>query len=218
MGCTLSIDFWDKCWRLHASIKNNNRFKWLQCQILRNSVYTNNRVAKFKSNVEDNCDLCGQHSERAFTLFFTCNVSQQFWAEIFNYFLGFNIVIPLSRLRILFGVLDEPFDSTINTVVMLGKQVIWTCKYKKTKPTLLFLKRSLKDYLIVLRYCHSIRNENEIFNDQWGEVLPVLIQNDHQHQQQPVLYDRGDDVPPHGQQPDLHNQNGDVPLHGQPRQ
>ena len=77
LGCSLSIDFWNKCWKLHASIKNNNRYKWIQCQILRNSLYTNNRVAKFKDNIRDICDLCGGHSERPLTPFFTCGISQQ---------------------------------------------------------------------------------------------------------------------------------------------
>ena len=198
LGCNLSIDFWDKCWKLHASIKNNNRFKWTQCQILRSSIYTNNRVAKFKDNIRDICDLCGQHSERPLSLFFTCNVTQQFWTEIVNFFLNFSIAIPLSRLKILFGVLDEPPDSIINTAIMIGKQVIWACKFRKSQPNIIMFKRSLKDYLVLLSYCHSMNNTCISCNDQWGAVLRNLVQEDGQPDV-PLNHQQGHHVPHHGQ-------------------
>ena len=175
LGCVLSVPFWDKCWRLHASTKNNNQFKWVQCQILRNSLYTNNRVAKFKPNIIDTCDFCGLHSEQPLTLFVTCEYVQQFWAEVCNYFLDFIITIPMSRLKVLFGVLDQPYDSTVNTAIMIGKQVIWACKQRKIIPNLAYFKNSLKDYLVLLSYCNSLDNTSTVFNDQWGVVLHSLV-------------------------------------------
>ena len=109
---TLSVTFWDKAWNLHAGIKENNPFKRMQNQILRGSIFTNNRVSKFKPNVTDQCDLCNLHIENALTLFTQCNVTLDFWASVRTYFQTFNIIFPTSRLQILFGILDEKFDST----------------------------------------------------------------------------------------------------------
>ena len=174
LGCVLSVPFWDKCWKLHASTKYNNQFKWLQCQILRGSLYTNHRVAKFKANVLDTCDFCGLHSEQPLALFVTCQCSHQFWGEVCDYFLNFGILIPMSRLKVLFGVLDQPYDSTVNTVIMIGKQAIWACKQRKSIPNLTYFKNSLKDYLIVLKYCSNMNNTCLVFNDQWAVVLSSL--------------------------------------------
>ena len=47
LDTNLSVNFWNNAWRLHASMQLN-QLKWLQCQILRNCLFTNNRVSKFK--------------------------------------------------------------------------------------------------------------------------------------------------------------------------
>ena len=129
----LSVTFWDRAWKLQASIKENNPFKWMQCQILRASIFTNNRVSKFKPDVTDQCDLCNLHIENALTLFTQCNVSLDFWASVRTYFQPLNINVPTSRLKILFGVLDENFDSTLNTSLMIGKTCDLGIKTQKRK-------------------------------------------------------------------------------------
>ena len=171
----LSVTFWDRAWKLQASIKENNPFKWMQCQILRASIFTNNRVSKFKPDVTDQCDLCNLHTENALTLFMQCNVSLDLWASVRTYFQTLNTNVPTSRLQILFGVLDEKFDSTQNTIIMIGKRVIWASKHRKDKPKINHFKATLKDYLIVLKICKTITNLCNQFNDQWGNILLDLL-------------------------------------------
>ena len=130
--------------------------------------------------------------ENSLSLFFTCDYTQQFWAGVCNYLLELTIPFPVSRLQILFGVLDEPFDSHKNTAIMIGKQAIWACKYRKIIPNINFFKRSLRDYLVLLRHCHIVTNTVIVFNDQWGEVLLNLAGQDG-----PQLQDPAD--PGHGQ-------------------
>ena len=79
---TLPVTFWRSVWQIHSNIQMNNQFKWLQCQILRYSLYTNNRVSKFKNEVTDLCDLCNMHAENPLTLFWECPVAQQFWSQV----------------------------------------------------------------------------------------------------------------------------------------
>ena len=178
LNSNLSITYWDNAWKLHASIKDNNQLKWIQCQILRNCIYTNNRVSKFKNWISDQCDFCGLHVENSLTLFHSCNFSQKFWAEVKYYLLDFTHTLPLSRLQILFGIHDESFDSISNTAILLGKRVIWASKHKKILPTLQHFKKSLKDYLVLLCYCHRIKNTSQIFHDQWGDIFRVLASQD----------------------------------------
>ena len=173
LNSTLSVTFWDNAWRLHASIKDNNQLKWLECQILRNSLFTNNRVSKFK-NISDRCDLCGHHAETPLTLFTQCPLVQVFWAELKDYLAYFSITLPITRLQVLFGIHSETFDSIKNITILIGKRVIWVSKFKKIAPSINSFKKYLKDYLIVLSYCHSIKNTSSVFEDQWGSISWIL--------------------------------------------
>ena len=174
LGAQLSVRFWDNAWKLHSSIKDNNPFKWLQCSILRNSIFTNNRLCKFKPDITDQCDLCGLHPENALSLFTQCNASLLFWTEVHTYASDMTFILPTTRLQILFGVLDENFDSKANTFIMIGKRQIWASKQKKIQPNISHFKASLKDYLVILKMCKTIINQCNQFNDQWGNILRDL--------------------------------------------
>ena len=171
----MSVDFWDKVWKLHASVRENNPFKWMQCQILRNSIYTNNRLSKFKNEISDQCDFCGSHIENALTLFSQCHKTQQFWSGVRQYLADFTISVPSSRLQILFGVVGETYDSSANTAIMIGKRVIWASKHSKKVPNLHLFRESLKDYLLLLKCCQTMSGSCASFNDQWGNVLHDLV-------------------------------------------
>ena len=122
----------------------------------------------------DKCDFCGRHPDRPLSLFFNCEISRKFWAEIANFFIGLNINIPLSRLSILFGITNESASSTVNTLILIGKQVIWTCKHKQIIPNFELYKRYVKDYLLLVKYCEEIRCTKYQFSNQWGKVLQSL--------------------------------------------
>ena len=83
-------------------------------------------------------------------------------------------ILPTTRLPILFGVLDENFDSKVNNFIMIGKRVIWASKHKKIQPNISHFKASLKDYLVILKMCKTIINQCNQFNDQWGNILRDL--------------------------------------------
>ena len=174
---TLPIAYWKSVWELHANIQLNNKFKWLQCQILRYGLYTNNRVSKFKAEVSELCDLCNMHIENPLTLFWECQVAQQFWSQVRIFLAGNTFHLPDSRLGILFGFPIEPWNSLKNTAVMIGKLVIWKAKIKKHLPTLTHFKRSLKCYLVMLKYCSSIDSDRSFFDKKWDSVFSDLEQD-----------------------------------------
>ena len=79
--------------------------------------------------------------------------------------------LPTTRLEILFGLLEDRYDSKINTFIMIGKRVIWASKHKKLQPNISHFKANLKDYLVILKMCKTINNQLTQFNDQWGDIL-----------------------------------------------
>ena len=60
LGCRFGIEFWNKTYSLAASIRNDNRLRWFQYQINRNSLFTNYRVNKFKNHISPLCTFCSQ--------------------------------------------------------------------------------------------------------------------------------------------------------------
>ena len=174
----LSVDFWNDTLKLNASINNNNFAKWLQYQIVRNSIFTNNRVSKFKSNVSEKCDLCSLSTENAFHLFYQCHLVQQFWVQVKLYLLDFDHYLPVTRLPILFGIHDQDYNSVLNTIILLGKRVIWTCKKNKNPPKLSHFKNSLLDYLKILKVSQVLQNSSLVFEAQWGIILFSLQNQD----------------------------------------
>ena len=177
LNVSLPVAFWESAWNLHSSLRYNNQFKWLQCQILRYCLYTNNRVSKFNSEVSGLCDLCNLHDENPLTLFWECTVAQEFWGQVRQFLAGHTYHLPDSRLGILFGFIREAWDSINNTIVMIGKQVIWICKVKKQTPTLVHFKSRLKYYLMLLEYCSKIDSVRYSFNNHWDSIISELCQD-----------------------------------------
>ena len=60
---------------------------------------------------------------------------------------------------------------------MIGKQVIWTSKIKKQLPSLIQFKRSLRRYLVMLKYCSSIDSERPVFDKKWDRINSDLEQD-----------------------------------------
>ena len=135
-------------------------------------------------------DLCNLHIENPMTLFSQCPQVQVFWSDIRQYLEYFGHELAITRLQILFGVHTESYDSVKNISILVGKRTIWISKFKKISPTLDLFKYYLKDYLIILRFCHCIKNTSAAFNDQWGNCFWHL--QGHQGPQLPPRDEEGD--------------------------
>ena len=136
LNCTFIIDFWNKTYNLTSNIKNDNKLKFLQYQINRNSLYTNYRVNKFKNDISPYCTFCsGPQSlnppfEVISHLFHNCSISLNLWIEVGNWLRGLNIDIPLNRNILLFGYHEQPFNSVVNYNILCVKYFIWKSKFK----------------------------------------------------------------------------------------
>ena len=88
LGYNLSSEFWNKTYKLASEIEYDNRVKWLQFQINRNSLYTNHKVHKFNPLVSPNCTFCLQSQpdtsnlELISHLFASCTVVRGLWAGV----------------------------------------------------------------------------------------------------------------------------------------
>ena len=135
LGCTFGPVFWNKSYSLNASIKNDNKLKWLQFQINRNSLFTNYRVSRFKNNVSPLCSFCSHldgaaHSELVSHLFFECDFALNLWQEVRGWLATFQISLELNRNKLLFGVHDLSSNSVQNVIILCVKYYIWKSKFQ----------------------------------------------------------------------------------------
>ena len=167
------VPFWNKTYAFTASIKNENKIKWMQYQIVRNSQFSNYRVNKFKPSVSPNCSYCGVVEEKLSHLYFNCMKVQDFWIEITNWLNHNSIKFPLNITYILFGYDREPFDSKINYIMLVGKRYIWVNKFKSSPLSFIGFQQMLKHKLNELKEMYEYSGKVSLF-DHWLPIFNVL--------------------------------------------
>ena len=157
LGCVFGIDYWNKIYALTAGIKNENKMKYVQFQINRNSLFTNYKVNKFKPNVSPGCTLCELEevndppSELISHLFFDCSQVLNIWIEVKNWLRTININLPLDRNILLFGYLEENSNSVSNYLILCVKYYIWKTKLQFQQLSFLALQNFFKNKMDDLR-------------------------------------------------------------------
>ena len=152
LNCILGTEYWNKIYSLTASIKNENRMKFLQFQINRNSLFTNYKVNKFKNNISPFCSFCTgtngnnqPHFERISHLFYECHLVFKLWEDVVNWIRTFNFEIPLEKKKIIFGIQEQKISSVPNYLILCVKYFIWKSKFQGQHPTLNSFKIYLKN-------------------------------------------------------------------------
>lgn len=137
------------------------------------SLYTNSRVHKFNPQVSPLCTFCTQCPENIFHLFYGCNNVFGLIQSIRQWLatIGFNL--DISKLKILFGKLDERPTSINNFILLSVKYFIWKCRLSSSVLSLEIFKKylfsKLKDLKEALEYCDKIVNFQ-----QWNNIFDCL--------------------------------------------
>ena len=142
---THSLGFWDKCRNLYSSITFNNNLKWLQFQVVRNSLQTNYIVSHFIRNVSPLCKFCTLLDEKISHLFWSCNVVHSFLLSTFEYIRSTGLEYAPNKTQFLFGFVDLKFEHPKNYLTLLIKKYVWQSKFKNAKLTI----DGLKSYLVL---------------------------------------------------------------------
>ena len=179
LNCTLSKDFWNKTYNLTSSIKNDNKMKYLQYQINRNSLYTNYRVSKFKPNVSPSCIFCLSNNvpnpppELISHIFFDCSYTNNLWREIRNWLRELDIEITLEKKYIIFGNQEEAFSSYFNYIVLCAKYFVWKSKFKSQELYLRGFQYFLRGKLEDLKNAYLLEGKDHMF-EQWNILFDYL--------------------------------------------
>ena len=167
------MNFWQKCKLLISEIKFHNDIVWIQLQILRNSLKTNYIVSKFVPLVSEKCSFQCNQIETTLHLFYNCVHTSNFFNNLKTWLQSINnkYSIPIDRLGILFGILNEDANSEKNLILLAAKKFIWIQKFRELRPDLDRFKLYLFDFLKNLKMVHNVKNDNDNFAESWDCLL-----------------------------------------------
>ena len=174
LGVLYGVKFWNHTYLHTSCISNDNKLKWLQYQIVRNCLYTNYKVHKFKPNVSPLCSYCLEDVETVSHLYFRCRKTQSFWEEVKLFLKEVDIAVPLLESSILFGIHSEKPDSLANILILWVKSFIWNNKFKNSNLALDIFKLKVKQRLDQLKEALSYRGKEEEFN-RWQPIFNILL-------------------------------------------
>ena len=141
LGYVMGRQFWIRTYNLTATIKYENKLKWLQYQICRNSLFTNARVNKVHRHISSLCSYCQSHDELIGHLFYRCNKITQLWSEIKNWLATLNINFEITEKVVLFGIHSEESTSVLNTIILSVKHFIWITKFGSKNLSLILFQK-----------------------------------------------------------------------------
>ena len=149
--------------------------KWLQFQLVRNSLQTNYVVSHFIANVSPTCSYCEnpESSELISHLFWFCPYVNAFLRETFDFICSTGLNYAPTRDQFLFGFQNIDFSSPKNYITLVLKKYIWSTKFKTKNLSLVGFKNLLKTYVRDIECIFEMQNKPEKFSD-WNAVKNSL--------------------------------------------
>ena len=147
-----SLQFWNNARHFYASINFDHNLKWLQFQIVRNSLQTNYIIHHFKPHIPPTCSYCCDLNslEKISHLFWTCPEVSRFLAIAATFLNSIGMNFAPSKNQFLFGSDEIPFYEKSNFSSLVLKRYIWITKFKTVKLSLVGFKSLLKGYILDL--------------------------------------------------------------------
>ena len=173
LGCIYSCIFWEKVRKFCSSIKNENNIKWLQFQIVRNSLQTNKIVHHFKPQVSILCSFCSDSEETVSHLFWFCSETNNFLTQVFGLVSSSGLEFSPRMRDFIFGILDESYSTPSNYLILHIKRFIWCSKFNTQSLSLVGFRNYFSNVLNELKIMYKLREKINDF-DVWKPLMNLL--------------------------------------------
>ena len=163
---------WKSLYTMADKCKLNIRSKYFQYQVLHRTIITNRKLLQFNICQDENCDNCGE-IETITHLLYNCTTTKRIWASVLDW------ITPLIRDEIYGDKISILIGNTKNTILVnyifiILKHEIYKFKWKKIPYKLIFLKRSLKNYMNIELYNgRTVGNEMKVLG-KWSPLMNDL--------------------------------------------
>ena len=149
LNLTLTSNDFARIYRNMKTLNYDNKLKFFQFTINRNTIKTNYIVNKFKPEVNPECSFCHNADEKLNHLFWECPQTSNFIFRctqfLYASYDGANdIISKMNKQNFIFGIPTEGFNDINNYLFMLMKKFIWNKRCFNKIPTLADFKKFLK--------------------------------------------------------------------------
>ena len=174
LGTTYSYTFWEKVRKFCSSICNENNIKWLQFQIVRNSLQTNKIVHHFKPQITNLCSFCSNSEETVSHLFWFCSATTNFLKQVVDLVNSSGLEFSPCMRDFIFGILDESYSTPSNYLILHIKRFIWCSKFNSQSLSLVGFKSYFKNVLKELKILYKLTEKNISDFDVWKPLLSLI--------------------------------------------
>ena len=121
-----SINTLNKMWQIIKYALLSNKIKWININILKHLLPTNQSVNKYKPTKDPRCSFCTDYLELLQDFVWSCPVVRDFWEISFQHIIITYPNISLGRKEAIFGDINSKVDSVINILILSAKQFLET--------------------------------------------------------------------------------------------
>jgi len=178
LDCDLVALDWKEIYILPRRVTIDSYSRCFQYKILNRILYTNSMLFKMNLVPSPKCSFCQEHDESLEHLLVHCKFSQSFWSTVASWLISLTYIDirHINERMILLGIFSNiEYNKLINHIIIIGKQVIYSCRCKNLKPNLKLLQIKLREiYKIELIIAKKPRKET-IHYEKWQPLLAFLV-------------------------------------------
>ena len=126
-------------------IKNNNYHKEHQLQIIRNNIFTNERLAHHVQGITKYWDYYTDKIEDVLHHVYECPKSHYVWKKLETILNHAGETIFIDKEHAIFGFPDLNPNNPVNTMILFTKRFLYTCKFSEVNPNVNTILRQVKE-------------------------------------------------------------------------
>ena len=159
----------------YTKIDFDTQLRWLQFQIVRNSLQNNYIVSHFRHNISKLCTFCqdAESLELISHLFWLCPRIKDFIKTVIDHISTLGLTFTPTKLEFLFGYQNIYPYSPKNLICLVLKKYSWKAKFRNGILTLVSFLSLLKSYLYDIKYMFECRKKFDDFNE-WITIFDAL--------------------------------------------
>jgi hypothetical protein len=154
------------------------KLKWFQIRIINRIIATNRTLQWMKVTNDDRCSFCKDETETIEHLFWGCDIVQGFWLQFMNVLQNKCVHLQdihfCEELILLGHVRGFKSDDVFDTILLMGKYFIYTCKHTNTQPIVENFLRQLKYRFCIEKYLSNVNQTYDDFVQEWRPYVPLF--------------------------------------------
>lgn len=154
------------------------KLHWLQYRINHRILGTKHLLSKMGISPDNLCSFCNQQPETLPHLFWDCEHTQTFIISLVDWFNTepMNSNITLMKQDFILG--SKKFAHSINTIFLIAKLHIYSCKMSNILPTINVFKLKLRSQLQAEKYNARLHGSLNQYDRRWNQFTAILQEGD----------------------------------------